>query len=268
MQKTIFITGASTGLGKATAKLFQRKGWNVVATMRHPEKETELTTLDNVTVIELDVTNLAQINEAVHTIISSHSIDIVLNNAGYGLIGPVEAFTDEQITKQINTNLLGTIRVSKAFTPYFREKGSGMFLNISSKFGFMGYPTCSVYCATKFAIEGFSESMAYDLAQFGIEVKLIAPGGIQTDFASRSLDGASHSAYRQLVEKVSEGYSPEQIASYATAEEIAAVIFEAATDGQNKLRYIAGKDAIAAYAEREKTGAENQFNNVKAGIAF
>lgn len=142
MEKTIFITGASTGLGRATAVLIQSKGWRVIASMRNPEKETALSALENLTVVELDVTDLSRINKTVTEIVKTHSVDIVVNNAGYGLIGPLEAFTDERITRQVSTNLLGTIRVSKAFTPYFREKGSGMFLNITSKFGFMGYPNC------------------------------------------------------------------------------------------------------------------------------
>src|SRR5882762_2956748 len=112
MQKTIFITGASSGLGKATAKFFQRKGWRVIATMRDPGKESELGKLENVTVLQLDVTDLSQINNTVDKLLKDHEVDVVLNNAGYGLIGPLEAFTDEQIIRQIDTNLLGVIRVS------------------------------------------------------------------------------------------------------------------------------------------------------------
>lgn len=263
MQKTIFITGASSGLGRASAILFQSKGWHVIASMRNPGKETDLSKLENITLVKLDITDLAQINKTISEIMSKYAVDVVLNNAGYGLIGPLEAFTDEQIIKQLNTNLLGTIRITKAFIPYLRERKNGMFLNITSAFGFMGYPTCAVYCATKFAIDGLSESLYYELAQFGIAVKIIAPGGIQTDFASRSMDGAEHSAYEALVKKVSEGYTPEAIANYSTAEEIAAVILEAATDGKNKLRYIAGKDSNAAFEERQKSGAESQVHKLQ-----
>jgi NAD(P)-dependent dehydrogenase (short-subunit alcohol dehydrogenase family) len=263
MQKTIFITGASSGLGKAAAKIFRSKGWHVIASMRNPEQETELSKLENITLVKLDITDLVQINETITETVSKYPVDVVLNNAGYGLIGPLEAFTDEQIIKQVNTNLLGTIRVTRAFIPYLRQRKQGMFLNITSTFGFMGYPTCAVYCATKFAIDGLSESLHYELAQFGIAVKVIAPGGIQTDFASRSMDGAQHKAYDALVKKVSEGYTPEAIAMYSTAEEIAAVIFEAATDGKNKLRYIAGNDSNAAFEEREKNGAESQVQKLQ-----
>src|SRR5690606_18725103 len=105
---------------------------------------------------------------------------------------------NEQIQRQITTNLLGVINVSKAFIPHFREKKSGTFLNITSTFGLIGFPTCSIYSATKFAVDGFSESLAYELAQFGIQVKVIAPGGMQTDFAIRSMEIGQHEAYKQL----------------------------------------------------------------------
>lgn len=260
---TIFITGASAGLGKAAAKLFHSKGWRVIATMRDIQRETELITLPNVAVLPLDVTNASQIEMIVKKAIEYYKVDVVLNNAGYGLIGPLEAFTDAQITRQINTNLLGVLRVTKAFIPYFRAQKKGAFINVSSMFGLMGYPTCSVYSATKWAIEGFSESLAYDLAHFGVKVKIIAPGGIQTDFAGKSLDGAQHEAYSKLVAKVSEGYSEEKVSQYSTAESIAEIIYTAATDGIDQLRYVAGKDAVALYEERVTIGAEAQYTKVQ-----
>jgi len=268
MQKTIFITGASAGLGKSTAKLFQSKGWKVIATMRKPENETELTKLENVTVLKLDVTDNAQIEDTVQKVIQQYTVDVVLNNAGYGLIGVLEALTDEQITRQLDTNLLGVIRVTKSFIPHFREKKNGTFINVTSMFGLIGYPTCSVYSATKFAIDGFSESLAYDLDQFGVKVKTIAPGGIQTDFAGRSLDGGQHEAYQKLMNKVSEGYSAESISNYATPESIANVIYDAATDNKKQLRYIAGQDAISLYTEREKIGAEAQYQKIQKMFTF
>jgi len=268
MQRTIFITGASAGLGKATAKLFQSKGWNVIATMRKPEEEKELTKLENVTVIKLDVTNPTQIEESLKKIIDEHSIDVVLNNAGYGLLGPLEALSDEQIMRQLDTNLLGVIRITKAFTPYFREKKKGMFLNVTSLIGLIGYPTCSVYSATKFAIDGFSESLSYDLAHFGISVKIIAPGGIQTDFAGRSLDGGMHEAYQELANKVSEAYSANLVSQFSTAEHIASTIYEAATDHKDQLRYITGADAISTYGERQKMGAEAHYKKMKEVFTY
>ena len=138
--KTIFITGASSGLGKATAKLFHEQGWNVIATMRNPEKETELSNLKNVTLLPLDVTNYDQIQNTVQKALDFGDIDVVFNNAGYGLIGPLESFNDDQITKQLNTNLLGVIRVTNAFIPYFRERKSGLFISTTSIGGLISFP--------------------------------------------------------------------------------------------------------------------------------
>jgi NAD(P)-dependent dehydrogenase (short-subunit alcohol dehydrogenase family) len=268
MQKTIFITGASSGLGKTAAKLFQSKGWNVIATMRNPENETELIHLENVTVLKLDVADAKELEETTAHVLSDYEVDVVLNNAGYGLVGPLESFTDEQIKKQIETNLLGVIRITKAFTPYFREKKDGILINITSSFGLIGFPTCSIYSATKFAVDGFSESMSYELAQFGVKVKVIAPGGIQTDFAGRSLDGGNHEAYQQLAAKVQEGYSPEKIADYSKPEDIANVIYEAATDGKDQLRYVTGKDAVALYDRRNTVGSEAHVQEIKSDFVF
>lgn len=268
MQKTILITGASSGLGKATAKLFQEKGWKVIATMRRPEEEKELKLLSNITLVELDVTNTLKIQETIAEVLKSNSVNVVLNNAGYGLIGPLESFTNEQIQTQIQTNLMGVIQITQAFVPYFRERKSGTFINVTSTFGLLGYPTCSIYNASKFAVDGFSEGLAYELAQFDINVKVVAPGGMQTDFAGRSMEGGMHEAYGQLVAKVSEGYSEEQIANYTKAEDVAEIIYDAATDGKSQLRYIAGNDAIDLYNERLDLTPEGQFEKIRAQFIF
>lgn len=253
MQKSIFITGASTGLGKATAKLFQSKGWNVIATMRNPDKETELNKLPNVTLLPLDVTNPEQIKQTVQTAISLHDIDVVFNNAGYGLVGPLEAFTDEQLIKQLDTNLLGVIRVTKAFVPYFREKKNGLFITTTSIGGLLTFPLDSIYHATKWALEGWSESMSFELGLHNIRIKTVAPGGIKTDFAKRSLDVATHPAYEEGLQKLFALMDPD---NFEPVEWIADAIYEAATDGKDQLRYIAGEFANQLYARRLEIGAE------------
>jgi len=254
--KTIFITGASSGLGKATAKLFHSKGWAVIATMRSPEKETELTKLSNVTLLPLDVTNLQQIKQTVNEAFSTHNIDVVFNNAGYGLMGALEVLTDEQILNQVNTNLLGVIRVTQAFIPYFRQKKAGLFISTTSMGGFMGFPLHSLYHATKFGVEGWSESMSFELGQYNIGIKTIAPGGIVTDFLGRSLESTSHPAYKGLEVKLF-GNIDAMIESAATADKIAEVVYEAATDGKDQVRYVAGTDANAMFARRNEIGAED-----------
>lgn len=268
MQKTIFITGASSGLGKSTAKLFQSKGWRVIATMRNPEKETELNKLKDVILLPLDVTQQEQITSTIEKVTNLYLVDVVMNNAGYGLIGVLESLNDEQIERQITTNLLSVIRISKAFTSHFRERKSGMFINITSTFGLIGFPTCSIYSATKFAVDGFSESMAYELAQFGIQIKIIAPGGMQTDFAVRSMELGQHDAYEKLTSEVSKGYSAEKISNYTKVEDIAEIVYQSATDGKNQLRYVAGNDANQLYDERLNLGIENQVQNIKTMFTF
>jgi NAD(P)-dependent dehydrogenase (short-subunit alcohol dehydrogenase family) len=251
--KTIFITGASTGLGKATAKLFASNGWKVIATMRNPENDKELHVIDNITLLPLDVTNLVQIKETTQKAIALGDIDVVFNNAGYGLMGPLESTSDEQLVRQLNTNILGVIRVTQAFIPYFREKQNGLFITTTSIGGFITFPFSSVYHATKWALEGWSESMAFELKKIGVGIKTVSPGGIKTDFLSRSADMSSHPVYQQWVEKMFAGFSEDH---FSSAEQIAAVVYDAATDGKEKLRYVAGEDAKALYSQRLQIGDE------------
>jgi NAD(P)-dependent dehydrogenase (short-subunit alcohol dehydrogenase family) len=253
--KTIFITGASTGLGKATAQLFQQKGWKVIATMRNPEAAADLASLNNVTILPLDITNPEQIQKTVKKSLESGEVDVVFNNAGYGLMGPLEALTDEQIVRQLNTNLLGTIRVTQEFIPYFRERKNGMFISTTSIGGLIAFPLNSIYHATKWALEGWSESMAFELNTFGIDIKTVSPGGIKTDFVSRSLDSASSPAYEEIINSL---YSKMEgmMEAASTPEQIAEVVYEAATDGKKQLRYVAGEDAKALYAQRIQLGDE------------
>ena len=261
MSKTIFITGASSGLGKATAKLFQSKGWNIIATMRKPEEETELNQLANVSLFPLDVTNLEQIKLTVAKVIADFNVDVVFNNAGYGLLGAMESFTDEQILKQINTNLLGVLRVTHAFIPYFREKKSGLFISTTSMGGLLAFPLHSIYHATKFAVEGWSESMSFELALHNIGIKTVSPGGIATDFTGRSLDKNLMPEYKKLEDALFATVADMEATS--TPEEIAAIVYEAATDGKDQLRYVAGADAQAAYARRLEIGAEEFRKEIK-----
>src|SRR4030095_1406935 len=143
-RKTIFITGSSSGLGRAAAKLFSARGWSVIATMRTPRTETELVRLPGVTLLPLDVTDCQQIESCVAEAVSCHDIDVVFNNAGYGMAGPFEGFTDEQMLRMVHTNLMGPIRVTKAFVPHFRQRRAGLFVNTSSIGGLIAVPVHSL----------------------------------------------------------------------------------------------------------------------------
>ena len=176
MAQTILITGASSGIGKVTAKLFQEKGWNVIATMRTPEKEQELTQLDNVLVTRLDVTDEASIAQAVSAGVAQFGkIDVLLNNAGYGAYGPLEVFGLDSIRRQFDTNVVGLLAVTKAVIPHMRENKAGTIVNISSIGGQMTFPLGTLYHGTKFAVEGMSEALHFELEQFGVKVKIVEP---------------------------------------------------------------------------------------------
>lgn len=255
--KTIFITGSSSGLGRATAKVFSSKGWTVIATMRAPEKEAQLGKLPGVVLLSLDITDKRQIEAAAARAVATGGVDVVFNNAGYGLAGPLEGTTDEQILRIVDTNLLGTIRTTKAFIPHFRKKRSGLFINTTSIGGLVAVPFNSLYHATKWALEGWSESMAFELNQLGIGMKTVSPGGMKTDFFTRSFDVGRHVDYDALVSKVMGVITdPKRMETYSTPGQIAEVVYEAATDGKDQLRYVAGADAKATYAARLELGDE------------
>ena len=257
MSKTIFITGSSTGLGRAAALLFAQRGWKVFATLRNPDKEAELGKVAGISVLALDVTRPEQIDAAIKAALSAGPVDVVFNNAGYGLAGPFEGTSDEQLTAEIETNLLGVLRVTKAFIPSFRERGSGTFITTTSIGGLATFPFNSVYHATKWGLEGWSESLSHELSKFGIRVKTVAPGGVRTDFATRSLVLVNHPAYGSLVQKVMSVFTdPARAAQYSSAEQIAEVVFEAATDDKDQVTYVAGADAKALYAQRLAVGVE------------
>jgi short-subunit dehydrogenase len=267
MNKTIFITGASSGLGKETAKLFHSKGWNVVATMRNPGNETELKKLKNLHVAKLDVLDLESVENAVQEGIGKFGrIDVLVNNAGYGAYGPLESFSREKIIKQFNTNVIGLLDVTKAFLPHFRKNKSGVIINISSIGGKMTFPLGSLYHGTKFAVEGISESLNYEVEQFGGKIKVIEPGAIATDFAGRSLDFSNDEAlveYQQLAGKVMSAL-PVLYQNASPAAGIAEVVYEAATDGSNKLRYTAGEDAKVFISNRQQLDDATFIGGVRA----
>jgi NAD(P)-dependent dehydrogenase (short-subunit alcohol dehydrogenase family) len=254
MNKTILITGASSGIGKETAKLFHAGGWNVIATMRNPQAETELSGLERVLVIKLDVLDLESIRNAVNEGIQKFGkIDVLLNNAGYGAYGPLESFSKEKITRQFNTNVLGLLDVTQALLPHFRQNKNGIIINISSIGGKVTFPLGTLYHGTKFAVEGISEALHYEVEQFGGQVKIVEPGAIATDFAGRSFDfnnDESLTEYQGIVAKLF-AVMPEMLTNASPASLVAEVIFEAATDGKTQLRYTAGEDAKALIDNRK-----------------
>lgn len=267
MNKTILITGASSGIGKETAKLFQSKGWNVIATMRNPENETELNQLENVLVAKLDVLDLDSIQNAFREGVQKFgSVDVLLNNAGYGAYGPLEAFSRDQVLRQFNTNVIGLLDVTKTVLPHFRQNKKGIVINISSIGGKMTFPLGSLYHGTKFAVEGISESLNYEVEQFGGQVKIVEPGIIATDFGGRSFDFSNDenmAEYQKIVAALMTAM-PLMAENASPASVVAEVIFEAATDGKNQLRYTAGEDAKMLLANRQQLDDATFIGGVKS----
>lgn len=267
MKKTILITGASSGIGKATAILFHQNDWNVIATMRKPEDEKELGQLENILVTHLDVTDSISITNAVNLGISRFGkIDVLLNNAGYGVYGPLEATSVSKIEQQFATNVLGLLNVTKAVIPHFRKNRSGTIINISSMGGKITFPLGTLYHGTKFAVEGISESLHYEMDAIGVKVKLIEPGMVNTDFSGRSLDFNNDEAlteYQDLIKSVFEQFGTAQ-QSASPASTIAEVIYEAATDNLEQVRYVAGLDSEVLLDKRNKEEDKSFFSFIKA----
>jgi NAD(P)-dependent dehydrogenase (short-subunit alcohol dehydrogenase family) len=241
MNKVVLITGASSGIGRETAKLFQVKNWKVAATMRDPESSAgDLRNIVDLQCIRLDVTDVESVRSAVaETLEKFGRIDAVVNNAGYAAVGPFEAAAPEQIERQFRTNVFGVMNVCREILPHFREQKRGYIVNVASVGGRTAFPLYSLYNSTKWAVEGFSESLQYELEQFNIRVKIVEPGPIKTDFYSRSeevmqRDGLTAYDYftARVIPKMQE-YG-EQAPDPST---VAQVIYDAVTDGSKQLRY-------------------------------
>jgi NAD(P)-dependent dehydrogenase (short-subunit alcohol dehydrogenase family) len=267
MANAILITGASSGIGKATAGLFHERGWNVVATMREPEREADLRGLDNVLVTRLDVTDTRSIQAAVAAAIDRFErIDVLLNNAGYGAYGPLEATPSETIRRQFDTNVIGLLEVTKALLPHFRANRAGTIVNISSIGGRMAFPLGSLYHGTKWAVEGLSEALTFELDAIGARMKIVEPGLIATDFGGRSLELSSDESmdeYEGMLDALFAGMSPDA-GRYYPPTVVAEVIYQAATDGTDRLRYAGDEAARAMIAQREATDSETFLSGIKA----
>jgi NAD(P)-dependent dehydrogenase (short-subunit alcohol dehydrogenase family) len=258
--RTVLITGCSSGFGAATARHFAEQGWNVIATMRNPADDPGLADLANTLVARLDVEDQRSIEMAIADSIARFGrIDVLVNNAGFGAFGIFEETPREKMLAQFNVNVFGLMDVTRAILPHFRHNRAGCIVNIGSGAGVFTLPMISLYCASKFALEGFSEALAYELADLGIAVKIVEPGGVTaTKFGARS--GAEAAGARSIPD-----YAPFVTAAHdlfaglraqranATSEEVAAVIYEAATEASDRLRYVATDDIVPLVKARRET---------------
>src|SRR5512133_822921 len=214
--KVAVVTGSSSGIGFETSLVLARNNFHTYATMRNPERGTKMRAVQSgenlpIKIIQLDVTSDKSVREAIQSILSeSGRIDVLVNNAGYGLVGAFEELGMDEIKQQYETNFFGIIRVTQAVIPIMKEQKSGIIVNISSGAGRFGYPGGSAYVSTKFALEGLSESISYELEPFGIKVVIVEPGVISTNFvdgmvvAKKSQD--PNSPYLQIMQKMATGF--------------------------------------------------------------
>jgi NAD(P)-dependent dehydrogenase (short-subunit alcohol dehydrogenase family) len=249
--KTVLITGASSGIGLETALTFYEHKWNVVATMRNPEnRRTLLHEKGLPDLVHLDVMDGASIHAAIqYTLEKYQGVDVLVNNAGYALYGPFEATTQEQVMRQFNTNVFGLMQATRQLLPLFRQRQDGVLINVASMGGRIGFPLYTIYNSTKWAVEGFSEALQYELKPLNIRVKLIEPGVIKTDFYERSMDtvdsGEWQEAYGGILKRGEKRTGEAALRGATSPRVVARTIYRAATDATWRLRYPVGLDARA-----------------------
>lgn len=269
-KKTVLITGCSSGFGKLAAKTFAENGWNVVATMRSPDNETELNQSEQMLLTRLDVTDQVSIDKALELTLERFGrIDVLVNNAGYGGNGMFEQFDNEHITRMFNTNVFGPMRTAKAFLPQMRKQGVGTIINVTSVAGILGLPFGSTYSASKFAVEGWSEGLALEYKPFNIKVHTVAPGGYGTNFnaATDNRLNTGDEAIRSQASKMAQHFEVliEQMRHHsgkeADPQEVADMIFACATE-QMPVHNVVGSDANMLLDMKNSQPAADFLENI------
>jgi short-subunit dehydrogenase len=271
-QKVAIVTGSSSGIGFETSLILARNGFHTYATMRNLEGEktkplTEVVKNENLQLqaIELDVDNDKSVIDAINTIVEERKrIDVLINNAGYALGGALEDSSTDEIKAQFETNFFGAIRATKVVLPIMRRQGEGKIVNITSMGGRISIPLSSSYHGSKFALEGLSESIQYELEPFGIKIILIEPGVVGSNFwrnikiAKSSSD--SNSPYTQFGNKILKAYK-EMEQNTISPSVVAKTILDAATSNNPQLRYVVGEDA-AKTIEARKNMPDKEFGDL------
>jgi NAD(P)-dependent dehydrogenase (short-subunit alcohol dehydrogenase family) len=276
------VTGSSSGIGFETSLLFAKNRFFTYATMRNLDRSNKIIELKQkeklpLEVLKLDVTDDKSVKEAIGKIANEQgTIDVLVNNAGYGLVGPLEELSIQEFKEQFETNVFGVIRVIQEILPIMRKQRHGTIVNISSVAGRIGFPLTSAYVSSKFALEGLSESMAYEIEQFGINVILIEPGVIKTNFASNlkigkkvltSTTNRRNSPYADIMEKRIAGFKP-RFENGSPPIEVAKVILNTITSKNVPLqsRYLVGNDAFKLLEIRKKKSDKEFRRLVMEGV--
>jgi NAD(P)-dependent dehydrogenase (short-subunit alcohol dehydrogenase family) len=271
--KVAVVTGSSSGIGFETSLVLARNNFHTYATMRKPERGTKMRAVQSrenlpIKIIQLDVTSDKSVRDAIQSILSeSGRIDVLVNNAGYGLVGAFEELGMDEIKQQYETNFFGVIRVTQAVIPIMKEQKSGIIVNISSGAGRFGYPGGSAYVSTKFALEGLSESISYELEPFGIKVALVEPGFVRTNFSNviAKRSQAPDSEYSKMME-IMAGRIEEMRRNASSSELVANIVLEAVTTKNPNLRYLAGKDVEQWIEQKKKLSDKEFFNMIKKSL--
>ncbi|MGW4587813.1 SDR family oxidoreductase [Amycolatopsis thermoflava] len=267
IRKTVLITGSSSGFGKATAELFLDRGWNVVATARRPLPEGHLgPAAEHLLTCVLDITDPDSIQAALRDAPARFGrLDCVVNNAGAGLFSVFESTPMATVRALFETNVFGMMQVTQAALPILAAQGGGRLIAISSGAGIVPEPLLSVYSATKFAVEGFTESLRYEAAARGVSVKLVEPGLVRgTNFLARTAETAQAvpvpAGYETLVRQVMGAFEQEGPHRLATARTVAEAVVTAAEDDSTQLRYVVGEDVEFSARMRRET-SEKDYND-------
>ena len=267
MQKIAIVTGSSSGIGLETSVALAKDGYHTYATMRDVSKSSNLKEIVekenlSIEITELDVDKENSIDSAIKKIISDKGrIDILVNNAGYGLFGCVEDITIQEVKEQFQTNFFSVVSLVQKVAPIMRKQGSGIIVNVSSVAGRIGFPGSPAYIASKFALEGLSESMRYELSPYGVKTVIIEPGAIRTNFMKNTKRSTEKpgSPYKELTDKVISGIK--MMAEMGTSPtEVANTIIKAINDKEPLPRYIVGNDA-QMFLEAKKMKTDIEFEN-------
>ncbi|MDQ3873274.1 MAG: SDR family oxidoreductase [Thermoproteota archaeon] len=271
------VTGSSGGIGLATSLALARSGYLTYATMRNLAKRNSIQSLAEkqhlpIRTVQLDVTDENSVKNAIQSILSeSEGIDLLVNNAGYGLTGAFEDIGIDEIKALYETNLFGVIRVTQEVLPIMRKQGSGRIINISSGAGRIGYPGGSAYVSSKFALEGLTESMAYEIEQFGIKAVLVEPGFVRTNFGENMVIAKKaqdpNSPYSQMmIQMRSSSVRSRMVENASDADLVASVVVEAATAKEPNLRYLAGKDVQQLVTAKKNMSDEEFQRMISQGV--
>lgn len=270
MLQVALITGCSSGIGYETALMLARNGYQTIATMRNVKKSNSLLKTSEeenlpLKVLELDVNDVMSIERAICQVEKeAKRIDILINNAGYGLVGFFEELSLDEIRNQFETNFFGVLNITKKVIPIMRSQKSGTIINISSGAGQVGFPGISAYVSTKFAVEGFSESLTYELSPFGIKVIIIEPGVIKTNFFNNCTiseqPAKNGSPYSQSLDKLQKDIDMMQEHATSPAE-VAKMILQVLKTDEPKQRYIVGND-VAMILEAKKNLSDIEFKKM------